>query len=60
MPEPAKKDEAEIYNSFRDHMIKVHCANKFKSHDCAGKITITHKHITFQCALCGDQRMTTR
>lgn len=55
MPEPLPPAEAEIYQRFRDLMIKAHCADGRKE-NCAGKIEITAQAITFRCARCGDAR----
>ena len=59
MPTPAPRTEAEIYRSMRDLIVKAHCAkDRSAAHPCAGVITITAKHITMQCKLCGDARKT--
>jgi hypothetical protein len=55
MPTPAR--DAEIYRGIRDVMIKAHCAAG-RAHKCCGEITITARHITFACNLCGDARQT--
>lgn len=55
MPEPAPRVEATIYKGMRDTMIKAHCASPDRP-VCSGAITITAKHITFNCKICGDAR----
>lgn len=58
MPEPAPRDEAEIYRHMRDLLIRAHCGDSRPTHRCAGEITIARDHITFQCPRCGDLRQT--
>ncbi len=56
MPKPAPRKEADIYRGIRDTLVNAHCANDRKEHPCCGVITITVKHITMKCKLCGDSR----
>ena len=56
MPTPAPRTEAEIYRGIRDQLIGAHCANKDRNHPCCGAITITARHVTMNCKLCGDAR----
>lgn len=56
MPTPAPAAEAAVYRSFRDLVIKAHCADKRPSHRCAGQITITRDAILLQCPRCGDAK----
>lgn len=56
MPKKASRTEAEIYRGIRDLLMRAHCANDQRTHPCAGSITITSKHITMNCKLCGDAR----
>lgn len=58
VPELAPEIEAGIYRSFRDLMVKSHCARRTEAHRCKGAVTITAGAITFNCALCGDLRQT--
>lgn len=58
MPKPAPRDEAEIYRSLRDRLVKAHCADRRPAHKCAGLITIDRESITFQCPRCGDAKQT--
>lgn len=55
-PKKAKRKQSEIYSGIRDTIIKAHCVQRVKDHPCAGQITITAKHITMNCKLCGDVR----
>lgn len=55
IPAPAPRDEATIYRSLRDTLIRTHCEAK-RDHLCCGKITIDREHVTFNCPLCGDVR----
>lgn len=56
VPTPAKRSDAEIYESLRGRLIKAHCAAGRGSHHCCGRITIDRTSITLQCPLCGDAR----
>lgn len=51
----APENEAAVYRSMRDTLIRAHCAAK-RDHACCGRITIDRAHITFNCPLCGDAR----
>lgn len=56
MPTKARRVEADIYRGIRDTLVRAHCVRESREHPCAGAITITSKHITMNCKLCGDAR----
>lgn len=56
MPKPASRREAEIYRTFRELIVKTHCADDRPAHRCAGTISIDRATITMSCPRCGDLR----
>lgn len=56
MPRIAPISETQIYERFRNHILKAHCADKRPGHRCAGKITLDCTSITLQCPRCGDAK----
>jgi hypothetical protein len=59
LPKKVSKKQADVYAKIRDTLIRAHCENDAKDHPCAGCITITAKHVTLSCRLCGDARLLT-
>lgn len=56
VPKPVSPDEAKIYASLRDVVVRSHCAAGRSSHLCCGAITMTRSDMTLNCPLCGDAK----
>ena len=54
MPASAPRNEAEIYASVRDVMIRAQCDRRRAAHQCCGAITIIRTAISLRCLSCGD------
>ncbi len=52
MPRTTSVLEARLYK----RLLTAHCPNGHNSKKCQGTLSITGKHITASCKLCGDSR----